>query len=255
MQIFENTEIAFRHRSDKELKKASLLFKFMEYPSLVKISGIFAKFVIRTRLPIGWLVKPTIFRQFCAGESLGESRELVDFLAKFNVRSVLDYAAENQESDGEIQSVISEITRTMDFAKKNPAVSFSVFKPSGLAPVKVLARAGAINTSSFQVEQETDNFRNNIKLLCQEAYNRGIPVMIDAEESHYQDIVDKVATEMMELYNKNEAIVFNTLQMYRHDRLEFLEKCLQDSGKGNYHLGLKIVRGPIWNRKGHGQQN
>ncbi len=241
MQIFENTEIAFRHRSDEELKKAGILFKFMEFPLLVKTAGIIAKMGIRLNLPVRWIVKPTIFNHFCGGESLEESRQLVDFLGKFKVRSVLDYAAENQESEQEIQSVINEIIRTMDFAATNPAVAFSVFKPSALAPVKVLARASSSELSANTPEIE--KFRNNIKTLCQAAFERGIPVMIDAEESHYQDIVDKVANEMMALYNKDKAIVFNTVQMYRHDRLDFLRECLSESGQKKYHLGLKIVRG------------
>jgi proline dehydrogenase len=242
MRIFENTEIAFRHRSNKDLKKAEKLFRFMEYPQLVKISGVFARFAVSVRLPLRILVKP-VFRHFCAGESLEESADLVDFLAKFNVRSVLDFAAEKQESENEIRSVMAEITRTIDFAKNNPSVSFSVFKPSGLAPSEILDSAAIENPASKKFEREMEKFLNNIRILCRAAGERDIPVMIDAEESHYQDPVDKVAAEMMQLYNREKAIVFNTLQMYRHDRLEFLDKCIQDSREKNYHLGVKIVRG------------
>ena len=243
MQIFENTQIAFKHRSIKELKKARILFKFMEYPLLVKIAGIIANLGIDLRIPLEWLVRPTVFSHFCGGESLEESRELVEFLARFKVQSVLDFAAENKEQEEEIKSVISEIIRTMDFAVKNSAVNFSVFKPTALAPVKILARAGTGDASEKSLPDEIEKFRNNIKTLCQAAYERGVPVMIDAEESHYQDIVDKVASDMMELYNKEKPIVYNTLQMYRHDRLDFLKECLRESEKKNYHLGLKIVRG------------
>ncbi len=243
MQIFENTEIAFKHRSDKELKKAAILFRYMKNPVIVKIAGILANLGIRFNLPVKWLVKPTIFDHFCGGERLEESRELINFMAKFNVRCVLDYAAENQKSEDEIQAVINEIIRTMDFAVNNPSVPFSVFKPSALAPVQILANAGSGEISATRHLPEIEKFRNNVKTLCQAAFERGIPVMIDAEESHYQDIVDKVAIEMMELYNKEKAIVFNTIQMYRHDRLNFLKDCLGFSQQKNYHLGLKIVRG------------
>jgi proline dehydrogenase len=241
MHIFENTEIAFKHRSDKELKKARILFRFMEYPLMVKAAGIVANLGIGLRLPLGWLVKPTVFTHFCGGESLEESRELVESLEKFGVQSVLDYAAENKESEDEILSVASEIIRTMDFAVGNPAVNFSVFKPSALAPVKILARAGTGKSKSDI--SGIEKFRANIKKLCLAAHKRGIPVMIDAEESHYQAIVDQVTMEMMELYNRERAIVFNTLQMYRHDRLDFLDECLRAASVKNYKLGLKLVRG------------
>ncbi len=246
MQIFENTEIAFRHRSYKELKKAAMLFRLMHYPGIMKISGAIARTFIRLNLPAKWLVNP-IIRHFCGGENLEESASLVDFLSRFNVFSVLDYAAENRQSEAEIRSVIEEVIRTMDFAKRNPDVLFSVFKPSALAPVEVLEKANSFyssdSTSADGQAQGTENFRNNIRVLCQSAFERGIPVMIDAEESYYQDVVDGVAREMMELYNREKAIVFNTIQMYRHDRLDFLHECIRHSRQNKYHLGLKIVRG------------
>jgi proline dehydrogenase len=239
MDNFQNTEIAFKHRSDKELKKARILFRFMGYPMMVRAAGVIANLSISMRLPVGWLVKPTIFSHFCGGESLPESRELVEFLAGFGVHSVLDYAAENKEKEEEIQSVINEIIRTMDFAVDSPFVNFSVFKPSALAPVAVLAKAGSPERDFAGIEK----FRINIKTLCQAASRRGVPVMIDAEESHYQDIVDAVVTEMMETYNGESCIVYNTLQMYRHDRLDFLDKSIREARDKNYKLGLKLVRG------------
>jgi proline dehydrogenase len=128
----------------------------------------------------------------------------------------------------------------MDFAVGNPAVNFSVFKPSALAPVAILAKQV---TPEKRRISGIEKFRANIKKLCHAASQRGVPVMIDAEESHYQHIVDAVVTEMMETYNRERCIVYNTLQMYRHDRLEFLDKCLRAAREKNYKLGLKLVRG------------
>jgi proline dehydrogenase len=240
MTDFENTEIAFKHRTDKELKKARILFKFMEYPMMVRAAGVIANLGIGMRLPVGWLVRPTVFSHFCGGESLPESRVLVEFIAGFGVHSVLDFAAENKESENEIQGVINEIIRTMDFAVGNPFVNFSVFKPSALAPLAVLAKAGSPEKEG---SAGIEKFRNNIKTLCHAASQRGVPVMVDAEESHYQHIVDAVVTEMMETYNRERCIVYNTLQMYRHDRLEFLDNSLRAAREKNYKLGLKLVRG------------
>ena len=213
-----------------------------------------ANLAIYLKLPVGWIVKPTIFSHFCGGETIEESRDVIDRLAKFKVESVLDYAAENQESDDQIESVIYEILKTIDLAKENNAVPFSVFKPTALAPVRLLATAAGSHTPSFREsdteksgqsfrESDMQKFRHNIRTLCQAAYERGIPVMIDAEESQYQDIVDSMVMEMMELYNKEKAIVFNTLQMYRHDRLDFLMDCITIAREKKYHFGVKLVRG------------
>ncbi|MFO7922840.1 MAG: proline dehydrogenase family protein [Bacteroidales bacterium] len=242
MKIFNNTEIAFKSRTDRELKKAWLLFKLMSYPSAVKISGIFATIGIRFKVPVRWLVKPTIFSHFCGGETLDECKTVVEHLARFKVHSILDYAAEDQDSEEEIKSVMDEIIRTMDFATSQSYVPCSVFKPTALAPGNILGNAGSFSSGN-DITQGIEKFRDNIRTLCQAACERDLPVMIDAEESHYQEVVDSVATEMMQLYNSKKAIVFNTLQMYRHDRLEFLSECIRKAGKNNYHLGIKLVRG------------
>lgn len=243
MQLFENTEIAFKHRSDGELKKAAIMFKFMENPSLVNLLGKIAHTGMKMNIPVRWFVKPTIFNHFCGGENLEETKKIVDSLAEFNVGSVPDYAAENQVSIHETRSVINEIINTMDFALKHSSVSFSVFKPSALAPADVLAKADPYINLPEDEMKGIEKFRNNIKTLCQAAGERGVPVMIDAEEFHYQHIVDRVTEEMMELYNKEKAIVFTTLQMYRHDRLDYLNNLLDDARQKKYFPGLKIVRG------------
>ena len=242
MQIFENTETAFKIRTNKELRKASMLFSLMSCPLLVQLSGKLANLAIHLKIPVRWIVKPTIFSHFCGGETIEESRNVIDRLSKFKVESVLDYAAENQESDDQIESVMHEIRRTMDLAKETTSVPFSVFKPTAIAPVRFLAATAGSDTPSFRVS-DTEKLRQNFRTLCQAAYERRIPVMIDAEESHCQDIVDSLVMEMMQLYNKEKAIVFNTLQMYRHDRLDYLRDCIKIAREKTYHLGLKLVRG------------
>lgn len=243
MQLFENTEIAFRHRGDNELKKSAILFRLMGNPHLVNLLGKIARAGMKMNIPLRWFVKPAIFNHFCGGENLKETKKTVDFLAEFDVQSIPDYAAENQDSDHETESVINEIIDTMDFAVNHSSVSFSVFKPSALAPASVLAKADPFNNRPEDEIKDIEKFRNNIKILCQAAGERGVPVMIDAEEFHYQYIVDKVAEEMMELYNKEKAIVFTTLQMYRHDRLDYLSNLLDNARQKQYFPGLKIVRG------------
>jgi proline dehydrogenase len=243
MHIFENTEIAFKSRTTRELKKASLLFRLMSRQSLVEIAGVLANLGIKLNLPLGWLVRPTVFSHFCGGETLDESRSVIEHLAKFKVNTVLDYAAENQSSDENVQRVMHETLKTIDFASKNPNVPYAVFKPTAFAPVSVLTAASSYAPLGAREKKEIEKFRSNIKILCQAAIEKDVPVLIDAEESYYQAIVDKVASDMMEEFNKDKAMIFNTLQMYRHDRLQFLNECINISREKNYHLGIKLVRG------------
>jgi len=239
MHIFENTETAFRIKSNKELRKTAILFRLMSKPLMVRVSSWLAVVAPRLRIPVRWLVKPTIFSLFCGGETIEESIRVIEKLAENSVDTVLDYAAENQESEEQIQAVMEEIRRTMDLAAENRNVPFTVFKPTALAPARVLSEAG----NSNRVSREAEKFAGNIRTLCRAAWERGIPVMIDAEECHYQHIIDKLAMEMMEKYNKEKAIVYNTLQMYRHDRLGFLKNCINESTGKKYYLGIKLVRG------------
>ncbi len=239
MQIFQNTEIAFKPRSDADLRKARLLFRIMASPLLVRAMGLMAGIALRLRIPVRWLVKPTVFKLFCGGETLAEVQGVVDKLAFHKVRSVADFAAENRESEEEINSVISEIISSMDFAKANRVVPFSVFKPTAIAPPGALEETGSSSANPAAAEK----FRENFMTLCRAARDRGIPVMVDAEECHYQHVIDDLCTEMMELYNKERPVIFNTLQMYRHDRVEFLKEALSRARKKKYYIGFKLVRG------------
>jgi proline dehydrogenase len=209
----------------------------------LRYPGVLAKIGIKMNLPLGWLVRPTVFSHFCGGETLDESRSVIGHLAKFRVKTVLDYAAENQSSEKNVEQVMHETLKTIDFASKNPNIPFAVFKPTAFAPVSILTSASSYAPLGAKEKKEIDKFRSNIRTLCQAAYEKGVPVLIDAEESYYQAIVDKVASEMMEEFNREKAMVFNTLQMYRHDRLKFLNECINISKEKNYHPGIKLVRG------------
>jgi proline dehydrogenase len=242
MHIFNNTEIAFKSRSTRELKKAVWIFRLMSNPVIARWSGKLANLGIGMKFPLDWLIRPTVFNHFCGGETISECTPVIEHLAKFNISSILDYAAENQQSETNIEHVIQETLRAMEFASQNRAVSFTVFKPTALAPANVLANANS-DLKKVVRNQDIEKFRSNIKVLCSNAYDRGVPVLIDAEESHYQAIVDDVAQEMMELFNKEKVIVYNTLQMYRHDRLDFLNECLKIAREKKYLAGIKLVRG------------
>jgi proline dehydrogenase len=243
MISFENTEIAFKNRSTFELKRAYWLFLFMSKASLVKIGKVLILSALRIKFPVSFILKPTLFNHFCGGETLLEAAQTVKKLKPFHIHSILDYSVEGKENEESIQAALNETIETIKNAAWNPEIPFTVFKPSAFASRDLLEKASNnICLNDFE-KQELQKFKDRINLLCKTAFDADIPVMIDAEHSYYQQIIDDVCEAMMRKYNHSKAIVFNTLQMYRTDRFEFLEDLLQKAREQNYFLGIKFVRG------------
>lgn len=243
MTGFENTEIAFAYKSDKELRKAYLLFKLVGSPLLVKLGKIATNILLYLRLPISWAIKPTIYSHFCGGETIGESTLVADRLKDYGVKVILDYSVEGKERPEDIRAALEETLRTIENAAGNPNIPFAVFKPTAFTTGNILEKVSAGKTLTEEESREAQAFKDRINTLCNTAYEKGVPILIDAEDSWFQKFIDDVVEEMMEKYNKKKAVVFNTLQMYRHDRLEFLKESHRKSVEGNYFLGIKFVRG------------
>ncbi len=249
MISFDNTEIAFKSKSDTDLKKAFYLFKTVANTGLVKFSKFLVNFALKIHFPINWIVKPTIYKHFCGGETIEESLKIVRLLEKFNVKAILDYSVEGKETLEDINAVLEETLKTIRNAAKNTNIPFAVFKPTAFAKCIVLEKLSAEQELTDEEKEESENFKKRIDLLCKTAYDLDIPILIDAEDTFYQKAIDDVVTEMMEKYNKNRAIVYNTLQMYRWDRMEFLKQAYQKALEGNYYLGMKFVRGAYMERE------
>ena len=249
MVSFSNTEIAFKIKSNKELRKADMLFKAISNPVLVKLGGFFARLAIKIRFPIGWIVKPTIYRHFCGGETIGDCLPVIEKLSAFNIQSVLDYSVEGKEETEEIEAALEETLRTVINAADNKNIPFAVFKPTAFARSIILEKKSAGSTLSQEEEQEAENFRSRVNRLCKTAYEKGVRIMIDAEDVCYQEFIDQVVMEMMEQYNRERAIVYNTCQMYRTDRLEILERDYLTSLRKGFYLGIKFVRGAYMERE------
>jgi len=243
MITFENTEVAFRYKSDAGMQRAYWLFKMIANPGLVKLSKKLTHFALNINLPVAWAIKPTLYRHFVGGESLAECESTVDTLGKFNVKTILDYSVEGGKDTGTMERTLVETLNSIINASKNPNIPFAVFKPTAFASLEVLTKAAAGSEQVQEVREGLLRFRMSVEKLSKTAWETGVPIMIDAEDSWYQSLVDDIVTEMMEKYNTEKAIVFNTLQMYRTDRLEFLKESLQKARKGNYVLGIKFVRG------------
>jgi proline dehydrogenase len=241
---FTNTEIAFSSQSNSDLRRSYWLFKLINSPKIVSIGKWLVTVALTIRFPIKWLLKPTIFRQFCGGETIEESRKRIEELGKYNIKSVLDYAAEGNQNEKDFDMCVDEIIRIINEAKRNKNIGFAVFKPTGVARFHLLEKVSEEKSVLTEKERrEYDRVYERFDLICKTAYEAGVPVFIDAEESWIQRAVDVLAEEMMRTYNKERAIVYNTFQMYRKDRLEFLIDCFLRARKGNYFLGVKVVRG------------
>lgn len=243
MLSFENTEIAFRYKSNSALSRARFLFSTIANPGLVRVGKSLTYFALKLRLPIAWIIKPTLYKHFVGGETLAECENTVRLLSNFKVKSILDYSVEGGKDMNAMRRTLDETLRSVIHAAKHPDIPFAVFKPTAFASQEVLTLAASNAALDEETNKAIQFFVDCVEKLCSTAFEYDIPIMIDAEDSWYQPFVDQVVTQMMEKYNKHKAIVYNTLQMYRTDRLDYLKEALRKAEAGNYYLGMKFVRG------------
>lgn len=247
--IFENTEVAFKLRTDWELKRAFMMFKLISYSSLVKIGNFIIPSAMKAGIPVGWLVKPTVYKQFCGGESIPECMKVVNNLGLMNVRSILDYSVEGKENDEDIEIALQETLQTIKNAGESPNIPFAVFKPTAFIKTHALELLSCNEKVDEKVAEEGIKFHRRVEKLCNAAHEIDISILIDAEDSFYQPYIDKVVLEMMGKFNKKRAIVYNTYQMYRWDRLGVLKNDLETAVRNGFYLGAKFVRGAYMERE------
>ena len=244
MISFDNTEIAFRSKSNRDLKRAYWLFKIIASPSIVKIGKLVTNTALKLNLPIQRPVKATIFRQFCGGESIAECDDAIKKLGEFGIGTILDYSVEGKTSDEDFDQTVQIIIDSLNRAKSDKNIPFGVFKVTGIGRFDLIEKA---NNPKVEVSEsdrkEIEVIKGRIDKICKTAFENDVPVFIDAEETWIQDAIDQWAFEFMLKYNKEKAIVFNTIQMYRHDRLEFVKKCLDLAKANSIQYGIKLVRG------------
>ena len=243
MISFDDTRIAFSSKRDFDLRRAYALFITISRPALVKLTKGLINTARIFHFPISWAMKPTIYHQFVGGETIKDCEVLVRTLEKYNVKAILDYSVEGISTEEYIQHTMEEILRTIDFAAIDPNIPFAVFKPTALCSEEILEKASTDSLMTATEKEEAIKFHDRIEILCRRAFERNVRIMIDAEDSWYQSYIDDVVTEMMEKFNKETAIVYNTLQMYHLDRLEFLQISYEKAVEKNYYLGIKFVRG------------
>lgn len=240
---FDDTAVAFSYKSDKALKKAHFIFSLVNNPWLSSIATGLAKAGLALKLPVKGLIRTTVFEHFCGGETIDQSVNTIHTLSKYHVGAILDYSAEGAKNEEGFDHTTDEILKTLDKAKGNPAIPFTVFKSTGLVLMEVLERVQSNAPLSPEQQEAFQHFRDRVEKICARAFEYDVPVMIDAEDSWIQNPIDELAYEMMRKYNQKRPIVYNTFQMYRRDMLDNLRKAYHNAELHNYFLGVKMVRG------------
>jgi proline dehydrogenase len=238
-----DTRIAFAHKSDRALWKAYWLFRIIGNPTVTSVGAGLTKVALALRLPIRGAVKATIFEQFCGGETIEESLDTAKALAKSGIGTILDHSVEGADDEGSLDHTVEEVLRTIAVAKGRPEIPFCVFKPTGIARVAILEKVSAKAALSGDEQAEWQRARTRMERICEAAAKASVPTLVDAEESWIQDAIDALVAGMMERHNKHHALIYNTVQLYRHDRLAFLKHSTEEARSKGYHLGVKLVRG------------
>src|ERR1700730_15640129 len=253
---FDNTENAFAYKTDKQLKKARFLFSSMGHEWLVKLGTKLTPWVIRTGLPIKQIIRSTIFEQFVGGETLEQTASVARHLAEYDVQVILDYGVEGgDEGEAGFDHATQEFIRVIEYAATQPNIPFMSIKVTGLARYGLLEKldhsvdqnAGtlmkryvkAVEELSAEEKDEWQRVHERVERICRIAAEKNVDVFIDAEETWVQDPVDVLAILMMDQYNKDRPLIYNTYQLYRHDRLAFLKDSYEAAEKRKFILGAK----------------
>lgn len=244
-----DTRIAFEAKSNASLKETYYLFKLMNSPTLVNIGTNATMLALKIGLPVKGLIKRTIFKQFCGGSDLLECQVTIDHLAKYNTLSILDYGAEAKDEEPEFDKTMVEMIRVLEFASRAATCPIISLKVTGLARFGLLEKMDKGENLNEDEKEEKRRMEKRLDAICHKANELKMSVFVDAEESWIQDTVDFMVQLMMERYNKNRVTVYNTFQMYRSDRLDYLHKSHEVAQNEGYWLGAKLVRGAYMDKE------
>ena len=241
--LLDNTKNGFILKSNFELIKAYFLFKIISSRTLTNFGKNLLKLCLKLRLPIIFIVKATVFRQFCSGENLQESFKIVKKLNDRKVKSYLHYSVESQENEKTYDNSLKEVIKSIEFAASKDILDFTVFKPTAIASSEILNKVNEKKELSDFEKGLHDRILDRFDIICRTAFENQIKVLVDAEESWLQGAIDDIVLKMMIKYNTHSTIVYNTSQMYRHDRLKYLNELKKLSIENGFYVGIKLVRG------------
>jgi proline dehydrogenase len=240
---FNNTSNAFSLRSDKDLKKAHFIFSAMSKPWLVDVGSKATMLALKWRLPVKGLINSTIFQQFCGGTTDEECMPLVGKMFEKGVSSILDYSVEGKENEADFDAVVGKKLTLIHMASENNALPFEVVKPTAIGRFYIWQKMSEQKTLTVVEQLEWERIYNRIDLLCKTAVDNDIALLFDGEESWMQDAADQLVGEMMQKYNHGRAYIYNTVQCYRHDRLDYIMDLYEVAKVNGFLIGAKIVRG------------
>ncbi|WP_420577450.1 proline dehydrogenase family protein [Ekhidna sp.] len=240
---FDDTATAFAYRSTGELKNSHFVFASMKKPWMVKIGTVLTTFALKVKLPVKGIIKKTLFNQFCGGESVKDSADKIKLLGDYNVQTILDYSVEGLENEDGYNDTKEEALRVVDFAATNDHIPFCVMKLSGLGSTALMTKAQNKEKLTEIEKTKLYNCEQRVDEIVRKASSKGLMVMIDAEESWFQNFIDGVTYRMMEKYNKERPVVYNTYQLYRHDVMDRMKRAFLQAENDGYYFGAKLVRG------------
>lgn len=242
-KLFGNTEVAFAIKTDSELERAYFLFKMIQNEPLVRIGTAVTNFALSAHLPVERLIRSTVFDHFCGGVTEDDCMSTIEKMYTKKVHSVLDYSVEGKENEAQFDKAMTKTLKIIDFAKEKRSIPFAVFKPTGFGRFKLYQKITEKENLSEDEKEEWNRIVGRYHSVCKAAYDKDVPLLIDAEESWMQDAADDLIEEMMRLYNTGKVVVYSTLQMYRHDRMKYLKGLYKRATKEGFYIGMKIVRG------------
>ncbi len=243
MNLFDDTQVAFSLKSDSQLERAYFLFKMIQNQPMVRIGTAVTNFALKAHLPVEGLIRSTVFDHFCGGVTEEDCLPNIEKMHAKSVFSILDYSVEGKESEAEFDAVLAKTLKTVAFAQEKGAIPFAVFKPTGFGRFALYQKITAKTPLTALEKEEWARVVARFHTVCKAAASKQVPLLIDAEESWMQTAADDLIEELMEIYNTESAIVFSTLQMYRHDRLEYLKGLHQRAHQKGFYIGMKVVRG------------
>ncbi len=242
-QIFEDTATAFQLKTDSELERAYFLFRLIANQPLVKIGTAVTNFAINAHLPVEGLIRATVFDHFCGGVNEEDCMPMIDKMFAAGVTSILDYSVEGKSVENQLDNALEKVMQVLDFVKEKEAIPFAVFKPTAFGRFALLEKVNNKETLTTLEQEEWERIVNRYDLVCKKAHDLDVALLIDAEESWIQDAADALALQMMQKYNQEKAVVFNTAQLYRWDRLEYLKQLHEKATEAGFKVGIKAVRG------------
>ncbi|MCK6616233.1 MAG: proline dehydrogenase family protein [Cyclobacteriaceae bacterium] len=240
---FEDTQTAFAYKTDAELRRAHFIFSLVNHPWISALAIGMVKAGLFLRLPVNGIIRKTVFNHFCGGETITQADEVMQVIARFNVRAILDYSVEGEHTEEGFEQTTQETLRTIENAKATTKIPFCVFKVTGLASAALLEKVQLQQPLTAEEQAAFARVKNRMDRICAKGYEYGIPILIDAEDSWYQDTIDRIVLDLMNKYNKEKAIVYNTYQLYRTAGLSNLRNHFHEAVMYNVYFGAKLVRG------------